>query len=446
MDSKLLATLIALVKKETGAVSAQQQKRIEAALAQFKNKVPVLETPSFSLVKGDLVVRWPSGLVQNLGNVIGPQGLSIKGDKGDKGDRGEKGEKGVAGRDGKDGQSIRGPKGERGEQGPKGQDGSDGKDGRDGRDGKDGKDGPQGPRGPQGLKGDRGEDGVDGLDGEDGRGIDKIWVDEDYHLKVRYTDNFIQDAGYVRGAQGVGGSKQTYSLGGGGGSTRLDKYVASAAFDEGILTLTLSDGSTVVAEGTAGGSGSGQTNQNTTRITTLEQEVDALQTNDTTQDTRLDDLEALAKNIRTTTSADQAIAAGVLTILDYDSTQYTTGTSDFTVSADGRVTVLNAGVYNITCGTVVEAQVGALDQYGLALTVNGDVVAASGSYATLAVGDALPLSAATQVQLSANDIVDARIQVDQVVNGVGNGLVRRLRVLFGATATQVNHLAITRVG
>lgn len=438
MDSKLLATLIALVKKETGAVSAQQQKRIEAALAQFKNKVPVLETPSFSLVKGDLVVRWPSGLTQNLGNVIGPQGLSVKGDKGDKGDRGEKGEKGeqgVAGRDGKDGQSIRGPKGERGEQGPKGRDGSDGKDGRDG---KDGKDGPQGPRGLQGLKGDRGEDGVDGIDGEDGRGIDKIWVDEDYHLKVRYTDNFVQDAGYVRGAQGVGGSKQTYSLGGGGGSTRSDKYVSSAAFDAGTLTLTLSDGSTVVAEGTASDVGD--------RVTTLETEVDTLQTNDTTQDSRLDDLEALTKSIRTTTSADQEIAAGVLTVLDYDTTEYTTGTSDFTVSADSRVTVLNAGVYNLTCGTVIEAQVGALDQYGLALTVNGDVVAASGSYATLAVGDALPLSASTQVQLSANDIVDARIQVDQAVNGVGNGLVRRLRVLFGATATQVNHLAITRVG
>lgn len=152
------------------------------------------------------------------------------------------------------------------------------------------------------------------------------------------------------------------------------------------------------------------------------------------------------KNIRVTSSADQAIPAGVLTTLDYDATQYTTAGNDFTVSTDGRITVRNAGVYSITCGTSIEAQVGALDRYNLVLTANGDVVAATGSFADLAVGEVLPMSVATQLSLSADDIVDARVQLEQVVNGVGNGIARNGRLLFGADATQVNHLAISKVG
>jgi outer membrane murein-binding lipoprotein Lpp len=165
-------------------------------------------------------------------------------------------------------------------------------------------------------------------------------------------------------------------------------------------------------------------------VTTLQSDVAALQ----------------PKNIRTTSSADQTISAGVLTILDFDTTQYSTGTGDFTVSSDGRITVKNSGVYSMTCGTVVEAEVGALDTYNISLLVNGEIVASSGSYADLAVGNSISLDTSTQFSLSADDIVDARFIVTQVVNGVGNGLIRNTRTLFGLTATQVNHLAISKVG
>ena len=107
----------------------------------------------------------------------------------------------------------------RGFTGRDGKDGKDGERGRDGRDGKDGPAGPMGPTGPQGLKGDRGRD---GLDGEDGDGIEKAYVNDNYHLTIKLNSGKVIDAGYVRGQAGVNGTKGgrvTGGYSGGGGNS-----------------------------------------------------------------------------------------------------------------------------------------------------------------------------------------------------------------------------------
>jgi hypothetical protein len=90
-------------------------------------------------------------------------------------------------------------KGDPGEQGPKGDPG------------------PKGADGPKGDPGPKGADGKDGLDGEDGDGIDRAFVNEDYHLILELTSGKIIDTGYVRGQAGLNASKAgRASIGGGG--------------------------------------------------------------------------------------------------------------------------------------------------------------------------------------------------------------------------------------
>lgn len=149
--------------------------------------------------------------------------------------------------------------------------------------------------------------------------------------------------------------------------------------------------------------------------------------------------------VRTTSSADQTLPTGVLTILDYDSTTTNNDTANYTVGTGGRITVAIAGIYDITTGVVVQASaVSAASATALGLFVNGELVAVDTAETTLAVDEQRGHSISTQIALSAGAIVDARARVTSV-GGVGNGLARRLATLLGSTATQVNHLSIARL-
>lgn len=148
--------------------------------------------------------------------------------------------------------------------------------------------------------------------------------------------------------------------------------------------------------------------------------------------------------IRTTSSADQPLPSGQLTILDYDTTTTNNAPSVFSVSTDGRITVAVAGVYTISTGVVVEApEVDTLSSASLGLFVNGNLVAVDTNETTLGVSASRGQSISTQIALSAGDIVDARVTATSV-GGVSNGRARRLGLLLGQNATQVNHLSIVK--
>lgn len=255
LNPKLLATIIAVAKKEAGSQAKDLtalEKQVEEKLLEFHKRAPILETPDFFMHDGCLICKWQSGLILNLGNVIGPQGpQGIQGIQGPQGPKGEKGERGEDGLDGKDGAD--------------GKDGLDGKDGRDGKDGKDGKHGIQGPRGPKGPVGLRGESGKDGKSGKDGRdgkdgkdgvegppgtGIEKVWVDDKYHLTFRLTSGKTVDAGYVRGPRGNSGGKGGRVTGGTySGSGGYSPYVTGVTINQdGKVEITLSNGNTVISD------------------------------------------------------------------------------------------------------------------------------------------------------------------------------------------------------
>lgn len=148
--------------------------------------------------------------------------------------------------------------------------------------------------------------------------------------------------------------------------------------------------------------------------------------------------------VRATSSADQTLPTGVLTILDYDTTTTNNNPVNYTVGSTGRITVNEAGIYDITTGVVVQANAGAAaSTTALALFVNGEVVAIDTTETTLAVSEQRGHSLSTQIALAAGDIVDARARVDSV-GGVLNGIARRTAALLGQTATQVNHLSIAK--
>jgi hypothetical protein len=226
MDAKLLATIIAIAKKEAGALAKDNrelERTVTAKLQEFHKRSPILETPKFYRKGGQLICSWSSGLTLDLGNVVGPKGA--KGDKGDKGLQGPAGVDGVKGRNGVDGlngrDGVDGRNGKDGVQGLSGKDGSKGPQGPEGSQGLTGPQGPKGEDGREGLRGLKGEDGVDGLDGDDGDGVSKAWVNEEYHLMVRLTSGRTIDTGYVRGkpgaSSGKGGRVSGGYVGGGGG-------------------------------------------------------------------------------------------------------------------------------------------------------------------------------------------------------------------------------------
>ena len=254
MDSKLLATIIAVAKKEASANSvdiSNLQRKVEGQLKEFHSRSPILETPEFFVKNGCLHCKWQSGLTLDFGNIVGPQGPP-----GIQGIQGVAGEDGINGKDGIDGKD--------------GRDGKDGKAaaaGKDGVDGKDGLRGPQGVRGapgPVGLRGEVGKDGKDGergsqgppgpsgKDGEDGVGVQKVWVDDNYHLTLRLTSGKVVDAGYVRGPTGAGAGKGgrvtgAYIGGGGVSATPSETKLTSPTFtySNGLLsTVTYAGGHT----------------------------------------------------------------------------------------------------------------------------------------------------------------------------------------------------------
>lgn len=148
----------------------------------------------------------------------------------------------------------------------------------------------------------------------------------------------------------------------------------------------------------------------------------------------------LARAVRATGAADQTITAGVLTILDFDTTEFNTG--GYTVASTGRITVPTTGTHIITSGVTVEATVSALTSAILVITRNANVVSSSNFDHTLSSGSTSALNCSTIINLTAGDIVDCRL----IATGVGVPVVRNIPTFVGLTATQVNHLAIQRLG
>jgi len=256
MDAKLLATIIAVAKKEAGVLTRDNlalEAKVEKQLQEFHKRSPILETPSFSIKDGCLYCHWQSGLTLNFGNVVGPQGpQGVKGEKGVSGPSGVDGVRGTNGLNGSNGRDgVDGTSGKDGPAGPKGLDGSTGPVGASGEPGRTGEQGVSGNDGKGGLTGLSGADGVDGLDGEDGVGISKVWIDDNYHLTIELTSGTIVDVGNTRGKAGIASSKggrvTGYSGGGGGGTNTASLVISSAHYVGTNLILTRGDGVTVDA-------------------------------------------------------------------------------------------------------------------------------------------------------------------------------------------------------
>ena len=283
--------------------------------------------------------------------------------------------------------------GPRGIEGPEGKPGPQGAKGEQGPRGLPGADGPIGPTGPAGE---------DGRDGEDGRGVLSVSMAADGDLVFEMTDGTQEVVEFPTGLLGAA-DVHTYIVG--QGRTIDETSGTGPQFSQQVQN---------------------QIDQNTSDVAALETQVTTA--------------------IRTTSSADQTLVAGAFTQLDYDTTQYNQNTDVFSVSADGRITVALAGVYTITAGVTIQADaLSAIANSSQAIFVNGNIVAINTNETTLEVSGSRGHSVATTIQLAANDVVDTRV-FTELVSGVGNGLARRLGILLGQTATQVNHLSITRTG
>ena len=254
MDSKLLATIIAVAKKEAGTQARDLsllERKVEDKLKEFHKRSPILDLPTFTVKSGSLYCTWSSGHTLDFGNIVGPQGIQgIQGVQGIQGIAGKAGTNGKDGLNGKDGYNGKdgtaGRNGIDGKQGLRGVVGARGEPGQDGKQGIPGNDGQAGKRGSIGLSG---NDGLDGEDGEDGVGIEKAWVNDNYHLTIRLTSGKVIDAGYVRGnpgaSAGKGGRVSGYSS---GGSSASSPFLVNASFNSSNeLILGSSNGSSINA-------------------------------------------------------------------------------------------------------------------------------------------------------------------------------------------------------
>ena len=255
MDAKLLATIIAIAKKESGAQArdlSALERKVEDKLKEFHKRSPILDLPTFAVKNGCLHCTWSSGLTLDFGNIVGPQGSQgIQGVQGPQGVAGKDGTSGKDGINGKDGQTGKdgaaaaaGRDGVDGKQGLTGAVGPRGEPGQDGKQGVPGNDGKAAERGAQGLPG------LDGDDGDDGVGVEKAWVDDNYHLTIKLTSGKVIDAGYVRGPSGTSAGKGGRVTGGySGGGSGSNFYVTGSRYDEnGDLIITMSNGQTVRAD------------------------------------------------------------------------------------------------------------------------------------------------------------------------------------------------------
>lgn len=255
MDAKLLATIIAVAKKEAGVLARDNlalEAKVEKQLQEFHKRSPILETPSFFVKDGCLHCQWQSGLTLNFGNIVGPQGpQGIKGEQGIPGPSGVDGVRGTNGLNGSNGRDgVDGKSGKDGSTGPKGLDGSTGPVGAPGEPGRTGEQGVPGDDGKDGSTGLSGAAGADGLDGDDGVGVEKAYVDDNHHLTIKLTSGKVIDAGYVRGPTGASSGKGGRVTGGyTGGGSGSNFYVTGAAYNaNGDLIVTMSNGQTVTAQ------------------------------------------------------------------------------------------------------------------------------------------------------------------------------------------------------
>ena len=149
----------------------------------------------------------------------------------------------------------------------------------------------------------------------------------------------------------------------------------------------------------------------------------------------------LSRAIRSGSTADQTLTAATLTILDFDTAQFNTG--GYTLSSTGRVTIPSTGLYLITAGVTVEATVSAVTSGALVITRNAAAVSAQVFDHTVAVTGTTAINCSVITLLTSGDIVDCRL----IANGAASvPIVRNVPTFVGLTATQVNHLAIQRMG
>lgn len=188
------------------------------------------------------------------------------------------------------------------------------------------------------------------------------------------------------------------------------------------------------------------------RLTSLESNdavqdgrLDTLEANDAVQDAAISDLQdQVGKGIRAVFNNNQTIQA-TPTPLSFDIEQYNTDTEDFTLNANGTITVNTAGLYLLTAGVVISpAVLSAVGESSLIVRVNGNGVAAQTAEGTLDIGTTRALSACTAIQLEAGDVVDATASATSIL-GIGNILSLLLPFLLGINAQQINHLSISRL-
>ncbi|MCH2097562.1 MAG: pentapeptide repeat-containing protein [Pseudomonadales bacterium] len=186
----------------------------------------------------------------------GPQGAAgLQGLPGDAGPQGPQGEQGLQGEQGP--QGIQGIAGEIGPQGPQGEQGLQGEQGPQGIQGIAGEIGPQGPQGEQGQKGDAG---LPGEAGAPGAGITGASI-VNGELTLTLSDaSTITASGTIppQGEQGEAGPQgdagEQGPAGPEGPQGAAGAGVTSASLVAGQLTLTLSDATTIVADGVLPGS------------------------------------------------------------------------------------------------------------------------------------------------------------------------------------------------
>lgn len=206
-------------------------------------------------VDGNLTITFSDGDSENVGNIIGPQGVQgPKGDKGDVGPQGPQGPQGEKGEQGNDGTSlnilgtkeseadlplsaekndaylingemwvfdgtnwnnagkIQGPQGPQGPIGPQGPKGDPGPQGVKGDPGKKGEQGAQGLKGDTGPQGEKGEVGDAGPKGDKGTTFIPS-VDADGNISWSNTDGLVNpETANIKGPKGDKGSDATVPI------------------------------------------------------------------------------------------------------------------------------------------------------------------------------------------------------------------------------------------
>lgn len=209
-------------------------------------------------INGNLTITFSDGDSENVGNIIGPQGVQgPKGDKGDVGPQGPQGPRGEKGEQGNDGTSlnilgtkeseadlplsagkndaylingemwvfdgtnwnnagkIQGPQGPQGPVGPQGPQGDTGPQGEKGDPGEKGEQGPQGLKGETGPQGEQGPVGPKGEQGDTGaRGITFTpAVDADGNISWSNTDGIANpETVNIKGPKGDNGNDATVPI------------------------------------------------------------------------------------------------------------------------------------------------------------------------------------------------------------------------------------------